>query len=77
MYALINKMSAVPGDSIGRVLFLHRSVEAAEEADHTLQGVTRKGSGSASYIPTRIVKTVGKVSKGALIGNESWTSIDG
>lgn len=55
-YALVNKMSEIPGDSIGRVVSWHLSEEAAQAADAKLQRLTRKANGSGSYLPTRIVQ---------------------
>ena len=59
MYALINTMNAIPGDSLGTIVSLHRSVPAAVRSDAALQRATRRGSGSSSYIPTRVVRLVG------------------
>lgn len=56
MYALVNTMSQIPSDSIGTVVSLHRSIEAAEMADGKLQRLTRKGNGQNSYLPTTIVR---------------------
>lgn len=71
-YALINTMSAVPGDSIGAVVSTHRTIEAAEKADHKLQRMTRKANGSNSYLPTRIVKLTRRPAH-HLIANDEWT----
>lgn len=58
-YALINQMSAIHGDSIGRVVSWHLTEEAAQVADMKLQRLTRKANGEGSFLPTRIVRIAG------------------
>jgi hypothetical protein len=70
MKALINKMNAIPGDSIGTVLSLHRTTEAAERADAALQRATRTGSGRDSYVPTIIVELTERVGRGAHVSQD-------
>lgn len=72
MYALINTMTQIPGDSIGTILSTHRTVEAAEKADEKINRLTRKANGANSYLPTRVVKLTRKP-KGRYIGNDEWT----
>lgn len=70
MYALINTMSAV--DSIiGRIISLHRTIEACERSNYQLQRATKQFPGDTSYIPTRIVKLNGRYAKHALISNDA------
>lgn len=75
MYALINTMTAVPGDSIGTVLSTHRTIEAAERADSKLQRLTRKANGSTSYLPTRVVELVRRP-QGRYIANDEWRAAE-
>lgn len=58
MYALINTFDKLPG-SIGTILSLHRSIEAAEAADKRYQRDIKRSCGRSSYLPT----TVGKLCK--------------
>lgn len=74
-YALINTMSAVQGDSIGAVVSIHKTYEAAEKADNKLQRMTRKANGSSSYLPTRIVRLTRRP-KHHLIANDEWDQDD-
>jgi hypothetical protein len=74
MYALINTMAQIPGDSIGTVLSRHRTIAAAEAADSRIQRLTRKHNGKASYLPTRIVRLTRRPS-GRYIGNCEWEAI--
>ena len=71
MYALINTMQAISGDSIGTILSQHRSVAAAERADAKLQRLTRSSVGSTSYVPTTIVRLTCRP-VGRWIGNCEW-----
>lgn len=71
MYALINTMSGVQGDSIGAVVSIHRTIEAAAAADVKLQRQVRRANGDSSYLPTRIVRLVRKPAH-HLIANDEW-----
>lgn len=53
MIALINTFDKLP-HSIGTVVSLHRSREAAERADNELQKSVKRGHGRHSYLPTTI-----------------------
>lgn len=53
MIALINTFDRLP-NSIGTVVSLHRSREAAERADNELQRAIKRGHGRHSYLPTLI-----------------------
>jgi len=55
MYALINTFDRFP-DSIGTILSLHRSVEAAEKSNSQWQRDIKKGHGRNAYLPTQISK---------------------
>ena len=74
MYALINTMNCVPGDSIGTIVSQHRTIDAAERADAKLQRLTKAANGANSYLPTRIVELTRKP-VGRYIGNAEWRSI--
>lgn len=74
MYALINTMTQIPGDSIGTILSTHRTVEAAERADATLQRLTKRANGQTSYLPTTIVELTRKP-RGRHIANDEWRSL--
>lgn len=53
MIALINTFDRRP-NSIGTVVSMHRSREAAERADKELQRDIKRGHGRHSYLPTTI-----------------------
>jgi hypothetical protein len=74
MYALVNTMNAIQGDSIGTVLSKHRTIEAAERADAKIQRLTKAANGSASYLPTRVVKLTRKP-VGRWLANGEWTAV--
>ena len=42
-----------------KVLSIHRTAEAAENADGKLQSAVRRANGSSSYIPTVLVEATG------------------
>ena len=63
VYARINTMSAVGDDSIGSVVSIHSSVEAAKAADAKLQRMTKKANGKDSCLPTRIIRSSGKTTR--------------
>ena len=71
MYAVINTMSAVQGESIGAVVSIHRTEEAAKRADDKLQRLTRRANGQSSYLPTQIVKLTRRPAH-HLIANHEW-----
>lgn len=71
MYALINTMTQIPGDSLGTVLSLHRTAEAAERADAALQRAIKRANGETSYLPTCIVRLTRRPA-GRYIGNDEW-----
>jgi hypothetical protein len=54
MYAVINTMNAVPGDSIGTIASRHKTLDAAQRAEASLQRATKRANGQASYL--RVVK---------------------
>jgi hypothetical protein len=58
MIALINTFDRLP-NSIGTVVSMHRSREAAERADKALQAAIKYGHGRHSYLPT-LISTVCK-----------------
>ena len=68
IYVLINQMSQLP-DGPGRVLSVHRTIEAAEAADHRLQRLIKKNNGENSYLPTIIVAVIRRVRKGDFVHN--------
>ena len=53
MIALINTFDRLP-NSVGTVVSMHRTVEAAEKADRELQRSIKRGHGRNSYLPTLI-----------------------
>lgn len=53
MIALINTFDRLP-NSIGTVVSMHRSREAAECANTELQKSIKRGHGRHSYLPTQI-----------------------
>lgn len=55
MYALVNTMSE-SSDTYGRIISRHRTIEAAESADSSLQRSIKRANGSSSYLPTVIVE---------------------
>lgn len=64
MFALINTFGS-SGSTIGSVLSLHRTSEAAEAANERVQRTIRKGSGTGHYLPTTVVRlTKGRWRKG-------------
>jgi hypothetical protein len=65
MYALVNTMSQIPPRSIGHIVSLHRSREAATRAEARLQRGTRRANGRQSYLPTRIVSLAFAMRRGA------------
>lgn len=71
MFALINTMNAVPGDSIGTIVSRHRTRDAAERADSALQRRTRAANGATSYLPTCIVRLTRRPA-GRWIGRDEW-----
>lgn len=71
MYALINTMNRVPGDSIGAVLSRHRTVEAAKRADTQIQRRVKRGHGQNSYLPTAIVELTRKP-RGRYLAADEW-----
>jgi hypothetical protein len=75
MYALINTMNAIQGDSIGTVLSQHRTIAAAERANDTIQRMTKRANGSSSYLPTTIVWLTRKPA-GRWLGNDEWTAVE-
>lgn len=75
MYALINTMSAIESVSIiGRAVSYHRTREAAERSNASLQRATKQFPGDSSYVPTRIVRLNGRYAKHALISRHSVVS---
>ena len=74
MYALINTMSQIPGDSIGTILSRHRTVEAAERADTTLQRRIKRSNGQNSYLPTTIVELT-RTPRSRHIANDEWRAL--
>ena len=72
MYALINSMSAIDGQSLGRVLSLHRRLDTARKADRQLQ----RCMGDNNYLPTVIVRLVRPVKSGMMIENDEWVALD-
>jgi hypothetical protein len=74
MYALVNTMAQVQGDSIGTVLSCHRTIAAARVADGRVQRMTRKANGYTSYLPTRIVRLLRRP-EGRHVGNLDWEAI--
>ena len=66
MYTVIDTMSAT-GDSIGRVMSSHRTREAAEKSEASIQRATRRGCGQSSYLPLVIRETKRRVGKGAFV----------
>lgn len=73
MYALINTMNAIQGDSIGTILSTHRTTQAAEAASEKINRATRRANGANSYLPTRVVKLTKKPT-GRYIANDEWTA---
>jgi hypothetical protein len=73
MYALINTMTAIPGDSIGTIVSKHRTRGAAERANEILQRRTKKANGQNSYLPTRVVKLI-RTPKYRHVANDEWTA---
>lgn len=53
MIALINTFDRLP-NSIGTVVSLHRSADAAEKANRRLQQSIKRGHGRNSYLPMQI-----------------------
>lgn len=74
MYAVINTMTSVPGDSIGTILSQHRTARAARASDSIIQRRTRAANGDNSYLPTIIVRLTRKP-VGRHIGNEEWAPL--
>ena len=74
MYALINTMSKIPGDSIGAIVSQHRTIDAAERAGTKLQHQVKAANGQNSYLPTVIVELTRKP-QGRHIGNTEWRSL--
>jgi len=64
LYYLTNKMSQVENTTHGRILSVHRSWEAAENAHSKLQDQVRKSNGANSYLPTKIVRSNKRFLKG-------------
>ena len=57
MYALVNTFAALPG-TVGTVVSLHRSVEAADRANTRLQAQVRAANGRDAYLPTLVCRLV-------------------
>ena len=55
MYALVNTLNSLPGD-VGTAVSLHRSVEAAEQANARLQRQVRAANGRDAYLPTLVYR---------------------
>ncbi len=55
MYALINTFDRQP-NSIGTVLSLHRSEEAADAANRKYQCDIKRSNGRSCYLPTMVSK---------------------
>ncbi len=53
MIALINTFDRLP-NSIGTIISLHRSIEAAEKANRELQRSIERGHGRSAYLPIQI-----------------------
>lgn len=53
MIALINTFDRLP-NSIGTIISLHQSIEAAEKANRKLQQSIKRGHGRSAYLPTQI-----------------------
>lgn len=75
MFALINTVNAIPGDSIGTVLSQHRTIEAADREDARLQRAVRRANGENSYLPTRVVRLTRRPAH-RFIANNEWEPID-
>jgi D-arabinose 5-phosphate isomerase GutQ len=56
MYILINTFNAIPGDTVGTVISIHRSREGAERADVILQHRIRANNSPNSYLPTMVAE---------------------
>lgn len=56
-----------------KVVSLHRTVSAAENADSKLQSAVKRANGSGSYIPTVLVEA-GGLKKGELLTAEELAS---
>lgn len=56
MYYLINTMSRVEANHVGRVISRHRTIETALKAQAKLARSVREANGQNSYLPTTILK---------------------
>ena len=59
MFALINTWNALPPDSIGTVLSVHRTSRAAAAADAAFCRSVWRANGRGSFIPTAVVSLSG------------------
>lgn len=67
LYYLTNKMSLVENSTHGRILSVHQSWEAAENAHSKLQKQVAKSNGANSYLPTKIVRSNKRFLKGGFM----------
>lgn len=67
LYYLTNQMSQVENGTHGRILSVHRSWEAAENAHSKLQKQVRKSNGANSYLPTKIMRSNKRFFKGSFM----------
>jgi len=57
MWYVVNRMPAVPGDSIGVVMSAHRSEAAAHAAAQKHLRLVRRANGPQSYLPMIVVES--------------------
>jgi hypothetical protein len=71
-FALINTFPALP-DHLGQVISFHRTEEAAEKANASLQKAIKRANGNSSYLPT-IIREVDSKAKKCQNLHTSWTA---
>jgi hypothetical protein len=64
-YAAINTMDKL--DTAGKVMSLHRTIEAALAAESRVQRAIKDLYGPGSYLPTRVCEVSASVRKGQYI----------
>jgi hypothetical protein len=60
-------MSQIEYNTHGRILSVHQSWDAAENAHSKLQKQVVKGNGANSYLPTKIVRSNKRYLKGSFM----------
>lgn len=70
-YAVINTFNESRSSRhLGTVESVHRTIAAAEEADRLLQRRVKARNGRSSYLPTLVVRVLGRVRVGDRVERE-------